>query len=185
MDPANEPTVEPACPTDVPRYVELAQAAQTFIRSKGLAQWVPAAHSAFLPNLTAKVEKCSLRKVSQGKDAIAFFDFSFEPSEWWSSRPAIAGYISGIVVARANWGCGVGSFILKWAEAQVRAQGANFLRLDCHAGNDWLCEYYRAKGFAEVARMEQHPGYFGALYQKPLTQPVTAKTKGPDPLRPL
>jgi GNAT superfamily N-acetyltransferase len=162
----NEPMVEIAGQTDVPRYVELAQAAQAFLRSKGLAQWVPAAHPAFLPNLTAKAERRSLRKVSQGKDAIAFFDFSFEPSEWWSGRTAMAGYISGIVVARANRGLGVGSFILEWVEARVCDREARYLRLDCHAGNDWLCEYYRSKGFAEVALVEQHPGYLGALYQK-------------------
>jgi GNAT superfamily N-acetyltransferase len=168
MGPANEPTVETASQSDIPKYVAHAQIAQAFLRSKGLAQWVPAAHPEFLPNLTAKVEKRSLRRVSQGKDAIAFFDFTFEPSEWWPRRAANAGYISGIVVARANRGLGVGSFILEWAEARVRDGGARYLRLDCHAGNDWLCDYYRSKGFAEVARVEQYPGYFGALHQKTL-----------------
>ncbi len=166
MGPASQPTVETASQTDIPTYVELAQAAQAFVRSKGLAQWVPAAHSAFLSNLAAKVERRSLCKVSQGKYAIAFFDFSFEPSEWWSGRAGMAGYISGIIVARASRGLGVGSFILECADAKVRDGAANYLRLDCHAGNDWLCAYYRSKGFAEVARVEQHPGYFGALYQK-------------------
>jgi GNAT superfamily N-acetyltransferase len=166
MSPSNELTVETAGRTDIPQYVELAQAAQAFLQSKGLAQWVPGAHPAFLPNLVAKSERRSLRKVSQGKNAIAFFDFSFEPGEWWSGRAANAGYISGIVVARANRGFGVGSFILEWAEARVRDRRARYLRLDCHAGNDWLCGYYRSKGFSEVARVEQHPGYLGALYQK-------------------
>jgi len=160
--------VETASRTDIPRYAELAQAAQAFLRSKGLAQWVPAAHPAFLPNLAAKVERLSLCKVSRGKDAIAFFDFSFEPGEWWSGRVGMAGYLSGIVVARASRGLGIGSFILEFAEAKARGRGAQYLRLDCHAGNNWLCEYYRAHGFAEVARVEQHPGYFGALYQKPV-----------------
>ena len=162
----NELTIETASQADIPKYVELAQAAQIFVRSKGLAQWVPAAHPAFLPNLEAKVERRSLRKVSHGKDAIAFFDFSFEPSEWWSGRAGMAGYISGIVVARESRGLGIGRFILECAEAKVRDRRAQYLRLDCHAGNDWLCGYYRSNGFAEVARVEQHPGYFGALYQK-------------------
>jgi GNAT superfamily N-acetyltransferase len=155
-----------ATQTDIPKYVELAQAAQVFIHSKGLAQWVPAAHAAFLPRIAAKVDKCSLHKVSDGNDAIAFFDFSFDPSEWWSRRAGMAGYISGIVVARTSRGRGVGSFILEWAEAKVRDGRAHYLRLDCHAENSWLCEYYRSKGFTEVERVEQHPGYIGALFQK-------------------
>jgi GNAT superfamily N-acetyltransferase len=163
---AGKATVETASRTDIAAYVELAQTAQAFLRSEGLAQWVPAAHPAFLPNVAAKIERGSLRKVSHREGAIAFFDFSFEPSQWWCGRAGTAGYISGIVVARASRGLGVGSFILDYVEAKVRDRGACYLRLDCHAANDWLCEYYRSKGFAEVARVEQHPGYFGALYQK-------------------
>ena len=166
MGPTNAPMVGIATETDIPKYVELAQAAQAFIQSKGLAQWVPAAHAAFLPKISAKVNKCSLHKVSNGNDAIAFFDFSFDPSEWWSRRAGMAGYISGIVVARASRGRGVGSFIIECAEARVRDGGAHYLRLDCHAENSWLCEYYRSKGFTEVDCVEQHPGYIGALYQK-------------------
>jgi protein-tyrosine phosphatase len=166
MGRTNASTVGIATQTDIPKYVELAQAAQAFIHSKGLAQWVPAAHTAFLPKIAAKVEKGSLHKVSDGNDAFAFFDFSFDPSEWWSRRAGMAGYISGIVVARASRGRGVGRFILERAEAKVRDGGAHYLRLDCHAENRWLCEYYRSKGFTEVERVAQHPGYVGVLYQK-------------------
>ena len=129
----NAHTVEIANQTDIAKYVELAQAAQTFIRSKGLAQWVPAAHTAFLPSIARKVETRSLHKVSHGNDTIAFFDFSFDPSEWWYGRTGAAAYISGIVVARASRGRGVGSFILEYAEEKARGGGAHYLRLDCHA----------------------------------------------------
>jgi GNAT superfamily N-acetyltransferase len=166
MGPKSRVTVEPASQADIPMYVDLAQAAQEFIRSKGLAQWVPAAHPAFLPNLVAKVEGHSLCKVSYGNDAIAFFDLSFEPSEWWLGYPGMAGYISGIVVARANRGQGIGSFILDYAESELRDRRIPYLRLDCHSGNEWLCEYYCSKGFERVSRVEQHSGYFGVLYQK-------------------
>src|SRR6478609_8315337 len=114
-----EPIVQSARASDIARNVELAQAAQAFLRSKGLSQWVPAAHRAFLPDVVAKVERGSLYKVCDGRDAIAFFDFSFEPSEWWSGRPGPAGYISGIVVARSSRGLGIGSFILKYSSAKA------------------------------------------------------------------
>lgn len=151
---------------DIATYVELAQAAQVFLRSRGLEQWVPAAHPDFLPSIVMRVERHSLHKVSEGDNTLAFFDFSFKPSEWWSSSAEMAGYISGIVVARESSGCGVGTFVVNWAEQKARAGGAQYLRLDCHADNSWLCEYYRSKGFIEVARIEQYPGYVGAIYQK-------------------
>ena len=75
MGRTNAPTVRIATHTDIPKYVELARAVQAFIRSKGLAQWVPAAHAGFLPRIAAKVEKRSLHKVSKENHAIAFFDF--------------------------------------------------------------------------------------------------------------
>src|SRR3954470_10016248 len=115
MAPMKEPIVQSARASDIARYVELAQVAQAFIRSKGLSQWVPAAHPAFQPHLVAKVQRGSLYKVCDGADAIAFFDFSFEPSEWWSGRPGHAGYISGLVVPRASRGRGIGSFILRYS----------------------------------------------------------------------
>src|SRR4051812_9392142 len=129
MGPNDEPTIETAREIDIPTYVELAQAAQAFVRSRGLEQWVPAAHPAFLPNLIARVTRHSLHKVSRGEDTMAFFDFSFEPSEWWSGRAGTAGYISGIVVARASRGLGVGRLVLACAEAKVRERGAQYLRL--------------------------------------------------------
>lgn len=160
------PRVELADRADIARYVELAQDAQCLVRSKGLTQWVPAAHAGFLPKIEARVERRSLYKVLDEREAIGFFDFSFDATEWWSGRGDSAGYISGIVVARAGSGRGVGSFILRYAEEIAREGGAHCLRLDCHAENTWLCEYYRSKGFAEVARLEQHPGYLGALFEK-------------------
>jgi ribosomal protein S18 acetylase RimI-like enzyme len=152
--------------TDIPRYVELAKVAQEFLHSQGLTQWVPAAHPGFLPSIEAKVERRSLHKVTIGSESVAFFDFSFHASEWWPDRIERAGYISGIVVARSSRGQGIGSILLQWAEARVRDGDAPYLRLDCHAENRWLCDYYRAKGFSEVARIEQYPGYIGALFQK-------------------
>jgi prepilin-type processing-associated H-X9-DG protein len=118
------------------------------------------------PEFGGPVERRSLHKVFHSDDIIAFFDFSLEPSEWWSGRAGVAGYISGIVVARASRGRGVGTFIPDYAEEKARDGGANYLRLDCHAENRWLCEYYRTKGFIELTRIEQHPGYIGALYEK-------------------
>ena len=47
----------------------------------------------------------------------------------------------------------------------VQAESAGRVRLDCHAGNPWLCRYYEAHGFALRGRIEPHPGYDRCLYQ--------------------
>jgi ribosomal protein S18 acetylase RimI-like enzyme len=62
-------------------------------------------------------------------------------------------------------GRGIGGHIIRWCAAEARRRGCRFVRLDCHAGNPWLCRYYEAHGFVLRGRVEQHPGYDGCLYQ--------------------
>ena len=95
---------------------------------------------------------------------VAFFALG-DASPWWSDgRDAL--YLSGIVVDRAQRGHGVGRAIVAWAVDRARARRAQVLRLDCHSGNRWLRDYYERLGFVERARIEQHPGYTGCLYER-------------------
>jgi GNAT superfamily N-acetyltransferase len=151
---------------DLDLYVYLAQEAQAFLRARGLAQWVPSAHAAYRKVLVARVLGGDVHKVVCAGQTIAFFCLSGEMPEWWAPYPAPASYVSGIVVARKNRGGGVGQLVLKWCEGRAQLLNHDRLRLDCHAGNSWLCSYYAALGFQEVTRVEQHPGYVGVLQEK-------------------
>jgi GNAT superfamily N-acetyltransferase len=70
-----------------------------------------------------------------------------------------------MVVGQQARGQGVGGNIIRWSAAEARRRGCTLVRLDCHAGNPWLCRYYEAHGFVLRGRIEQHPGYEGCLYQ--------------------
>src|SRR5579862_6989666 len=48
------------------------------------------------------------------------------------------------------------------------ARGKTRLRLDCHAGNAWLCRYYERHGFCLAGTVQQHSNYQGNLYEMPL-----------------
>ena len=158
--------VDVATLLDIDAYVALATEAQEFLRSKNLAQWVPAAHPAHLPELRKKIANAALHKVTIADEGVAFFDLSFASPWWRDGRPAA--YVSGIVVSRSHRGHALGRFILDWCCASAAAAKVRVLRLDCHAGNQWLCAYYRDYGFEEVARVEQHPGYVGVLFERRL-----------------
>lgn len=43
------------------------------------------------------------------------------------------------------------------------------MRLDCHAVFPWLGADYEARGVNLQGRVEQHPGYVGCLYERPVT----------------
>ncbi len=163
------PIVEIALETDIPRYVELAAHAQAFLQSIGLAQWVPAAHSAYKPEIERKVCAGEVYTLRDSGRSIGYFCFTEKSPEWWHPYPTAAGYVSGIVVARTHKGRNLGCKILDWCERSAADAGLLYLRLDCHDQSTRLREFYRSYGFGEVTIVEQHPGYFGVLMEKSVT----------------
>ena len=99
---------------------------------------------------------------------LPFFSLDSTRSSWWSDVGVSALYLSGMVVAKESRGCGVGGQIISWCINEAARRNCDVLRLDCHAGNSWLCHYYESQGFVKHGQVEQHPGYIGNLYQYPV-----------------
>jgi GNAT superfamily N-acetyltransferase len=74
-----------------------------------------------------------------------------------------------MVVSRPARGRDIGRQILSWCYATALERGLGAVRLDCHAHNAWLCNFYRSAGFEERAQLEQYPGYVGALFERRVT----------------
>jgi GNAT superfamily N-acetyltransferase len=155
-----------ARPEDVGTYVALGRAAQALLRSRGLEQYVPAAHDEYAAAIRSKVESGTLYVVWDGGTAVGFFSLDLASSPWWPADGEPALYLAGMVVSPQARGRGVGGFIIQWSLAEAGRRGCRFVRLDCHAGNPWLCGYYESHGFTFRGRVEQHPGYIGCLYQR-------------------
>jgi ribosomal protein S18 acetylase RimI-like enzyme len=77
--------------------------------------------------------------------------------------------LGGMVVGRSAKGRDVGNQIIRWCVGEASRRGREFVRLDCHAGNPWLCRYYEGHGFSLQGRIEQYPSYEGCLYQIAVT----------------
>ncbi|MFO0899706.1 MAG: GNAT family N-acetyltransferase [Pirellulales bacterium] len=157
--------IRPADLKDVGKYALLAKAAQEWLRSRGLGQYVPAAHETPAA-LAARVDSGTLYAVWRDGAAVAFFHLSAAPSPWWPADGVPALYLAGVVVDRALRGQGVGRQIIAWSAAEARRRSCECLRLDCHAGNPWLRHYYEAQGFVLRGELEQHPGYRGCLFER-------------------
>ncbi len=152
---------------DVGKYALLAKAAQAWLRSRGLGQYVPVAHEA--PEaLAARVDSGTLYAVWREGAVVGFFNLDAAPSPWWPADGVPALYLAGVVVDRALRGQGVGRQIIAWSAIEARRRGCPCLRLDCHAGNPWLRQYYETQGFVLRGELEQHPGYRGCLYERPV-----------------
>jgi GNAT superfamily N-acetyltransferase len=162
---------------DVGTYTDLGRAAQAWLRARGLEQYVPAAHDGYADAIRARVEAGTLYAVRDDGAAVAFFSLDPAPSPWWPADGEPALYLAGMVVGRRARGRGVGGLIIRWCAAEAGRRGCRFVRLDCHAGNPWLCGYYEAHGFVLCGRIEQHRGYHGCLYQLA----IAAGAGGPHP----
>ncbi|HTM53328.1 MAG TPA: GNAT family N-acetyltransferase [Pirellulales bacterium] len=158
--------ISPATQDDVDAYVAMAREAQAWIAARGLRQYVPAAHEAYAAAVAARVAAGTLYKVRQRDETIAFFALDACGPAWWDSFEGSALYVSGIVVTRSARGRGIGGEIIRFCEREAARRDCPFLRLDCHAGNAWLCAYYERQGFELQARIEQQKGYEGCLYQR-------------------
>src|SRR5579871_3147502 len=150
---------------EVETYFELARAAQAWLRGRGLGQYVPAAHVEYAEAMRARAEAGTLYTGRDDGVAVAFFSLDPAPSPWWPADGVPALYLSGMVVGRRARGGGVGGQIIRWCADEATRRGRRFVRLDCHAGNPWLCWYYESHGFVLRGRIEQHPGYDGCLYE--------------------
>ena len=167
--------IRPANLEDIETYAALGRAAQAWLRSRGLGQYVPAAHNEYAAAIRSRVESATLFAVQDGGKAIGFFSLDMSPSPWWPADGTPALYLAGMVVARSARGCGVGRFIIEWCVAEATRIGRQFVRLDCHAGNPWLCQYYQAHGFELRNRVEQYPGYDGCLNERRVVSSDTPK----------
>jgi GNAT superfamily N-acetyltransferase len=163
---------------DVGTYAELGREAQAWLRSRGLGQYVPAAHDEYADAIRARAEAGTLYAVWDDATAVAFFSLDPAPSPWWPADGEPALYLAGMVVSHRARGRGIGGHIIRWCAAEARRRGCQLVRLDCHAGNPWLCQYYESHGFVLRGRIEQHPGYHGCLYQ--LAAAAGAGGAGPD-----
>jgi GNAT superfamily N-acetyltransferase len=162
---------------DIATYAALGRAAQIWLEEQGLGQYVPAAHDEYGAAIRTRVESGTLFKVEDDGDVIGFFNLEDSPSPWWPADHASALYLAGMIVARSARGRGVGRFIIEWSLREAAERGRHYVRLDCHAGNSWLCRYYEEHGFELRGTVEQHPGYEGCLYQRSVAPSVQAPTR--------
>lgn len=158
--------VRPATAEEIPIYRSFGEAAQAWLRRLGAEQYVPAAHDAYTEVIAARVRLGTLFVCLDDDLPCAFFSLEETPSIWWPKDDSAALYLGGMVVDGRLRGRRIGTGIIEWCVEEALRRGRTCVRLDCHAGNLWLCGYYEAHGFRCRATVEQHPGYWGRLYER-------------------
>ena len=86
-----------------------------------------------------------------------------DPTNYWP-RADLASYIRDLMVHPRFRHEGIGALILGWAERFSAGRGRSRVRLDCEAGNERLCRYYKEAGYRHV--VTDNDGF--ALFEKTL-----------------
>ena len=74
-------------------------------------------------------------------------------------------FISKLGVSRKHSGKGISKFMLDFAYEEAKRKNKKYLRLDCYADRDYLCELYENYGFRLVKKREMHSDISAALFE--------------------
>lgn len=164
-----ELTHHQAQPEDLVLGLAFLKEAAEAIKAKGLEQW-----NIWLNPLPEKI-----RWVAEGFENHEFFfvenaegqqigmyRLSRKDLLYWGELNDNSGYVHSLVVRKGFARKDLGKTIIKQIEERLVSEGTFLLRLDCNAGNTWLCAYYEQQGFVKVGQKETHS--LNNLYEKQL-----------------
>ena len=137
---------------DAPHLHALRESAARWLEERGIDQWHPG--EVGLATFRAQIAAGEWFVDRLDGTVRAALRLLWADPEFWGARPDDAGYVHGLVIDRRHAGEGLGASSLRWAEAQTRAAGKTYLRLDHAAHNVRLARYYRELGFVERGRRE-------------------------------
>jgi ribosomal protein S18 acetylase RimI-like enzyme len=98
---------------------------------------------------------------------LGMFRLSSSDVMYWGENTNNAAYVHSLTVKPEFSGAGIGKMVLKRIEEKLVNDSIELLRLDCNAGNAWLCNYYEKQGFIKVGK-KQMPHSLNNLYEKQL-----------------
>jgi len=133
-----------AKPEDLAKIFTLREEARAWLADNGIEQWkIP--YSSTL--IAQAIERGEAYLAYLGEDLIGTIRLQWSDETLWGKTEDNAGYVHNLVVSRRFAGQGLGREMLKWAEKTAAKAGKRFLRLDCAANNEKLCNYYQRAGF--------------------------------------
>ncbi len=147
--------IRAAGPDDLPTVHEILDGAAAWLAEQGIRQWpIPYPRE---PIARAFAER-GLWVGARGGRIVATMRTARRDPEIWGEDPVPALYVHGLAARREPLGRGSGLELLRWAARAAGQEGLEVVRLDCLAGNDRLCRYYRQAGFRHVRDVEQRVG---------------------------
>jgi ribosomal protein S18 acetylase RimI-like enzyme len=145
--------------------LNLWQKSAHWLNSNGIYQWRPEFF-----NLEQVIEFMTngsdVYLAEIDKEIVGTYILTWSDSLIWKELDSLdSGYIHRFAVNRDYKGRGIGKFLLKAAEEQIKLKGKTLIRLDCMADNIRLNQYYKESGFNFIRRVDGN-GWSANLYEK-------------------
>jgi GNAT superfamily N-acetyltransferase len=133
-------------PAHVDEIAAVLSEAARWLLARGIRQWPdPFPRSRVEP----LVRRGDFYLARIAGEPVATLALLWSDPTFWGEQREDAGYVHALAVRRSRAGRGLGARLLDWAEAEVVANGREFLRLDCVAENHALRRYYEKQGFQQ------------------------------------
>ena len=160
--------------------LDLLADAAAWTQARGFGNW-PARFSRRFIESHARAGE--LHAVKSDGVMIATLTLQRSDPRFWGETDVDAGYVHRLAVSRALAGRGMGCRLLDWADAQVRARGGEYLRLDVVSSNAPLRRYYECAGFEyqrdvsgeEALRDGTRRAWQTSLYERPCSRVGSAR----------
>jgi len=165
----SEVVIRQASMDDLDVLVQMYQATQRWLASKGSDQWATNTEEKTRNSLTRSIERgeCHVAEIDGQAVGMITVDDYADPEFWTAAdKPDCALYVHRMVVDRSASGKNVGGRLLEWAESLAKASGKEWLRLDAWSTNAPLHAYYIQQGFSPVRVLNLNHRGSGALFQR-------------------
>ncbi|WP_211748659.1 GNAT family N-acetyltransferase [Paenibacillus sp. Marseille-Q4541] len=150
---------------EAPIVLSLWQKSAIWLNSKGIFQWRPENfHIDQVIEFMTNGSDVYLAEINNEIVGTYILTWS-DPFIWQELDNKDSGYIHRFAVNRDFQAKGIGKYLLKSAEVQIKQKGKTLIRLDCMADNVRLNRYYQEIGFEYVRRMNGE-GWSANLYEK-------------------
>ena len=169
----SEVVIRQASEDDLEVLVQLYQATQRWLASKGTDQWAANTEDKTRNRLARSIERreCNIADIGGRTVGMITVDEYADPEFWIADdEPGRALYVHRMVVDRSASGRNVGARLLEWADGLAEASGKEWLRLDAWSTNAPLHAYYRRQGFSPVRVLNLSHRGSGALFQRTVGQ---------------
>lgn len=151
-------TIRLADKSEIDKAFSLLRGAAIWLRDKGIDHWQNWINPSDLYSNWIKegFDSNQFYFVMHDLQVIAMFRLQWTDELFWGIRDEKAGYIHSFTIDRIFKGQGIGCQILKMIEDLCRQNNKQYLRLDCGANNQGLCNYYEKQGFRSIRDVNVH-----------------------------